>query len=109
MSIEISAKKVIVRGEKRWEITKATALRDTELPSRYIGTFTGTKPCVIGMIDGGIKTALGWRIVEGFYFTSEQFAERIEYCRQAGERLKAIKAELAKENAGWEGEHTFII
>ena len=108
--IKIRTKKILVRGEKRIEVTGLEALKKAELPQRYIyhpnsvrwdiSLCTG-KPVLSGSAIYVLKV--------GESYSPEKFEERIEEIKAAGELLRDINKQLAIENAGWEGEETYII
>lgn len=109
-SIKIIARKVVVRGEKKWEVLGLDGLKWDELPSEYTwldeGVFLrATKSGYRGFEN---KSRLEYVSVGNIY-SEEAFAMVLAKIEAAGELLAKINRRLAKENAGWSGVKTFTI
>lgn len=110
MSMKIKTEKIIVRGEQLREIKSYGLLKKDELPEIYFED--NVNYCFMDT-DGelGFHSA---RKGTKYYSPGERLQEvafqlllsEIKICRT---RLQKINARLAKENADWHGEETFVI
>jgi len=103
MKLKIEVKKIVVRGEKRFVITKLSGLARHELPTLYCAE----KEAVF--IDGEkLLSKRGWyRVDNGQTLTPEEMETLKEICGVAADLLQKTNKELEKENRGWRGDSIY--
>lgn len=106
-SLTIKTRKSIVRGVKYREIIGFQSYKMDELPKEYTdGRSVYIHPDyneTTLYCNHSNNIRIGQKIHE------DDFAALLESLRECGERLTEINKRLKTENAGWEGEETFII
>ena len=109
MAIKIKTARTLDRGNKAYKITKIEALTFEELPSKYTllegAVYLTSKKTLVRQKNGCFRALLK----RGSIFRASEFTEALEKIREAGKMLAEINKQLALENAGWEGEETFVI
>lgn len=111
--IKIKTEKVIVGGKKFVKIIAVDLLGKSALPSEY--TDQG-KRCYkkkfndrSGIESSNCTSYSRWLMTEEGVYTPKQIADRLEFIRQCGNRLRKINTRLKKENADWHGVQTLCI
>ncbi len=113
MSIKISTKQIIVRGEKFIEVVNIEALKTDQIPVAYFSTpgsisihrgFRGD-----GLMFLGSDMLRGYLLFPGDVYGVAKFEGAMKKIRAAGKLLRKINAELAKENEGWEKEVEYMV
>ena len=108
--IRIETEKIISKGEKKIKVLGIEALEEEQLPLRYLKREGSIwlSPCRSELRTKGRIGYITLLKINQAY-TSERFEKNLESIRAAGELLKKINAELAEENAGWEGKEVYVI
>jgi hypothetical protein len=128
--IELKVKSVVDKGEKKVKILDMKALREDELPDRYMG---GYPRCYLNNSIGKVMNVYfdeeQYMFLKRFYGDSEHvsfaennicfvkgekfeinfFNELVAIIEQCGKRLKQINEQIKEETKNWHGEQTIKI
>ncbi len=103
----VTEKTVNGSGFRGRNILHVEALPIKVLPFKYL---SGDHEMV--WFDGVQKALVcnkGSDLIEGFFFTEEDFQERLSYVKKAGENLAKVNENLREEKERWKGNETFEI
>ena len=109
--ITIKTEKIVVRCEQKRKITGIDLLEKDDLPTEY------TEGECVWQDDGDLDLNKSTG-KENYYLScknslniisDKELQKRLATIRRCGTRLQEINARLAKENADWHGEETFVI
>ncbi len=104
--IIIKAEKVFEQGVAGVRIKKLKALTKKELPNQY---FADIPYCYLAdpihsipelIIDNNTRHILK----EGYFYTKQEFGEKITLIKAAGRRLQEINSLIKEEKKKWNGE-----
>ena len=112
--IKLELRGAIKNGEKYYEITKISCLREEDLPEEYL---LSPPCCYMADMDTlcvNFRTIIpeaqkGMRYVAGLRYSEETIERLIDNLHKCGGRLHEINAKLKKENDGWEGHKRTVI
>jgi len=87
-------------------IQKIEALEMRQLPTKYLD---GNGPCVYKCIQsdsytflmGNHKSGFRYKLIEGYWYSEEDFQKELEYIKAAGENLHRVNKELNKIRKKW--------
>lgn len=112
MGIKIETEKIVVRGERKRKVVKIEMLKAIDLPAEYCSGESVTADCHnklsvwYSQNDRQVRQNI---LAEESIYSEKTFAKNLATIRVCGNNLARINKRLAKENADWHGNETYII
>ena len=108
--IKIKTEKIILRGIKKIKVLEIEALRDSDLPQRYLNHPDALSYMSIFGGNSYFYSQKNFRLLTvSDVYDIDDFAIRIEKIKLAASILEDINAILQIENVDWSGEYTYHI